>query len=281
MSRLSRLAASVAVAVFVLPASAGISVTATGHSGFLLSDGKAKILIDATTVPSKQWPFEAPSSKVLAKMQSGTAPFDGLTLVLITHDHADHYAPEATVKLLAANRKTVVVTTAEVRARLKGVAGFDAVADRVLAPDLAWKKKSTVRVAGMTIEIDRLKHSDGKTTLQNDAFVFTLGGRKILFAAASDGHFPDEYRDLGYANRGFDLAFFAASMVLKATDDGRSAALVPERIDQLKTLVGARTTVLMHVTPNLKASVGAVMPQLQKALPGATWFPNTGESRTY
>jgi L-ascorbate metabolism protein UlaG (beta-lactamase superfamily) len=283
MSLVSRLAAlALCAAAFAAPASAGLTVTALDHAGFMFSDGKTKILVDALLEPSSQYPFKTPAPDLLGKMENGKAPFDGVTLLLISHDHIDHYSPAATVKFLAGHPKALVVTTAEVLERLKTVAGFDAVATRVVAPDLAWKQAVTKDFNGVTLEIDRLKHGDDKKwACQLDAFVFTLGGKKVLYATATSGVFPEEYKDLGYAGRGFDLAFVNYYMAIKAAKGEAPATLRPEGVAQIRDLIGAKTTVLIHIEADKEASVAAVMGDLAKALPGATWFRTELESRDY
>jgi len=283
MRRLTGLAAGLALtAILAVPAAAGLAVTALGHTGYLFSDGKTKILVDTLTEPAKDYPFEAPAADTLAKLERGEAPYDGVRLLLISHDHSDHYAPEPVVRFLAAHPKAMLVTTGEVVKKLAAVPGFDAVKARIAAPEIAWKHKLVRKFNGVTIEIDRLRHGDnGKWACQNDAFVFTLGGKRILFATASDGHFPDEYRDLGYAKRKFDLAFFNYNIAIQAAKADKPAALKPQGVAYLKELIGAKTTVLMHITPETAPSVDAMLPELDKALPGVTRFAKELESRTY
>jgi L-ascorbate metabolism protein UlaG (beta-lactamase superfamily) len=283
MSFASRLFAGLCFAAFVVPASAaGLTVTALDHSGFMVSDGKTKILVDALLEKSKEWPFNVPGPDLLGKMEKGEAPFDGVTLVLISHDHVDHYSPVATVRFLQNHPKAVVVTTPEVLKRLKTIDGFAKVEKQVEAPDLAWKQALQKRFNGVTIELDRLKHGDDKKwACELDAFAFTLGGKKILYAGATSGFFPEEYTELGYANRKFDLAFLNYYMAINAAKGETPASLNADGVTKIKELIAAKNTVLMHILPSAAPSVEAMMPELQKQLPGATVFKSEMESRKF
>jgi L-ascorbate metabolism protein UlaG (beta-lactamase superfamily) len=272
---------SLCCAAFCAPASAKLTVTALDHSGFLFSDGKSKILVDALTEKSAEWPYKAPSSELLGKMERGEKPFDNISLLLISHAHEDHYAPAPTVRFLLAHPRTVLVTTAEVLDTLKPVPGFDKVKSRIAAPDLAWKHGLRKNINGVTLEVDRLKHGDDKDwACQLDAFSFSLGGKKVLYATATAGFFPEEYRDLGYAGRGFDLAFLNYTMAVNAAKGGKPASLNSGGVAKIKTLIAPKTVVLMHITPPAMPGVAAMIPALQKELAGATVFSEL-ESRSY
>jgi L-ascorbate metabolism protein UlaG (beta-lactamase superfamily) len=275
------LAASV-TALLTLPATAApLTVTALDHSGFMFSDGKTKILADALLEPS-EWPYHAPSADLLGKMEKGDKPFDGVTLMFISHDHEDHYSAPSTVRFLQNHPKTLVVTTPEVLKRLKTIPGFDKVEAQVIAPDIAWKKSLTKTFNGVTVELDRIRHGDnGKWACEVDALVFTLGGKRVLYAVATDGHFPEEYSELGYAKRGFDLAFVNYGMAIKGSKGETPASLKPEGIAMIKNLIGAKTTVLMHMEGTRAAEVEKMLPELQQQLPGVTVFSAEMESRTF
>lgn len=283
MSFTSRMFAVLCFAAVIAPASAaGLTVTALDHSGFMLSDGKTKILVDALLEKSKEWPFNAPAPALLGKMEKGEKPFDGVTLLLISHDHNDHYSPEATVRFLRNHPKALAVTTPEVLKRLKTIDGFAKVEKQVEAPDLAWKQSLQKRFNGVTLELDRLKHGDDKKwACELDAFAFKLGGKKILYATATSGFFPEEYSELGYARRGFDLAFINYYMAINAAKGEKPASLNADGLAKIKDMIAAKNTVLMHIQPSAAASVEAMMPDLEKQLPGATVFKSEMDSRTF
>lgn len=265
-----------------VPATAALTVTAIDHAGLMFSDGKVKILVDALIEPSKQWPFDTPSAALLQKMEREDAPFDGISLLLISHAHIDHFSAASTVRFLANHPKALVVTTEEVEAGLKPISGYDEVASRVVAPRLSWKQSLTRTFNGVRIELDRLKHGDDKEwPSQLDVFAFTLGGKKVLFAPATGGFFPEEYRVLGYAGRGFDLAFVNYSMAVRLSNDGAPAQVNRDGLEMIKKNIRAKTTVLMHIEHEHRAEIGEIMPDIERALPGVTVSAGELERRIY
>jgi hypothetical protein len=69
--------------------SPSLTVTYIAHCGFLFSSGEQKILTDALTEPSKEWPFDGPSPDLQQRMERGEPPFDHINVVLISHGHID------------------------------------------------------------------------------------------------------------------------------------------------------------------------------------------------
>jgi L-ascorbate metabolism protein UlaG (beta-lactamase superfamily) len=275
------------VAMLALPlcartASAELTVTHIAHSGFLLTDGHKKVLVDALTYPSPRWKFSAPSAELREKMEQGQPPFDGVGLLLITHAHSDHFAPPPTVNFLLHNPKAVALATPEARDLMKKwVPDYAKVAERVIVPELEWKQSTTLELGGVRVEVSRLKHGDdGQWACILYSFLFDLGGKKILYAAATDGHFPEEYRELGWAKRGIDLAFLCGSMLGRLDPADGSVSARADGIEMVRTLISPKITVMMHVIPDLRPAAEKITAEQQKQLPGLIFFKEL-ESRTF
>ena len=263
------------------PKPAGLTVTFIDHAGFMFKAGNKKILADALTEPSK-WPYKAPSPEMLRNMELGKPPFDNISLVLISHNHIDHVSGGSTVRFLLNNPNAVVVTTQEVRESLSGNPAFETIKSRVVVPQLEWKQRDTREINGIQLETARLKHGDDKEwACIVYAFLFELGGKKVLYAAGTAGYFPEEYTALGYAKRGIDLAFLSHYMLINRASDRTPASLNEDKIAQVRDLIAPRTTVLMHIEPGEEGHVDAMLPALQKELPGATVFHSELESRAF
>ena len=272
--------------------SPGLTVTYIAHCGFLFSSGGQKILMDALTESSKEWPYTVPSPDLLHKMERGEPPFDHINVVLISHNHIDHHSPASTVRFLLNNPKTVLVTTPEVRWQTQHDSPeFTKIQSQVVVPDLEWKQGTTLEVNGIKLELARLKHGDdGQWASIVYAALFDMGGKKVLFAAGTTGSFPEEYKTLGYASRGIDLAFLGFNMAIQhpsgvdeATLDsaGSEATLNTAVIHTVRDLIAPKVTVLMHVNAGSKATVEKLLPEGRKQLPGAIWFQHELESRTF
>jgi L-ascorbate metabolism protein UlaG (beta-lactamase superfamily) len=270
----------------------GLTVTYIAHCGFLFSSGGQKILTDALTEPSKEWPFDTPSPDLLKKMERGEPPFDHINVVLISHGHVDHESPALSVRFLLNNPKTILVTTPEVRWQMENFRPefgnkiesqeFRKIQSQVIVPDLEWKQSTTLEVNGIKLELARLKHTDDKEWPSIVyAALFDLGGKKVLFAPATTGYFPEEYKTLGYAKRGIDLAFVNFDLAARSGPGGSEAVLNTAGIQTVRELLAPKVTVLMHVAPDAKASSEKLLPEVQKQLPGTIWFRHELESRTF
>jgi len=83
-----------------------LEVTYLENSGFLITAGDQKILIDALFYGSHQ--------DALDMIARAEPPFDGIDLILVTHSHDDHFAADLVVNCLAANPEAILVGPAEV-----------------------------------------------------------------------------------------------------------------------------------------------------------------------
>jgi L-ascorbate metabolism protein UlaG (beta-lactamase superfamily) len=159
---------------------------------------------------------------------------------------------------------------------------FKKIQSQVVVPDLEWKQSSTLEVNGIKLELARLKHGDdGQWRSIVYAALFEMGGKKVLFAPATLGYFPEEYTALGYAKRGIDLAFLNFDLVAKFGPGGSEAVLNTAGIQTVRELIAPKVTVLMHVAPEAKASSEKLLPEVEKQLPGTIWFRHELESRTF
>jgi L-ascorbate metabolism protein UlaG (beta-lactamase superfamily) len=259
-----------------------LTVTYLAHGGFLLGAGDQKILVDALTESSPEWKFRAPSAETREKMERGLPPFDNVGVVLISHDHIDHHRPSSTARFLVHHPKAAVVTTPEVRDRMKKeLPDFEKTAAQLVVPELEWKQSTTRDVGRLRLEIARLKHGDDKEWPSIVyAFLFELGGKRVLYAAGTGGHFPEEYAALAYATRGIDLAFLCPDLMVRRGGQGGPEVNGPG-IELLTRLIAPKRPIMMHVRPDRLPYVESVWPELQKQLPEVMLFKRELESRTF
>jgi len=264
------------------PEKPDLTVTYLAHSGFLLAAGDQKVLVDALTESSPEWKFAAPAAETRERMEGGLPPFDNVGLVLISHNHIDHHRPSSTARFLLNHPKAVVVTTPEVRDQMKKeLPDFEKIAARLVVPELEWKQSTTREAGGVRLEIARLKHGDDKEWPSIIyAFLFELGGKRVLYAAGTGGYFPEEYEALAYAKRRIDLAFLGPELMLRPGSQGGPEVNGPG-IQLLTRLIAPRTPIMMHVRPDRLPSVESIWPELQKQLPEVILFKRPLESRTF
>jgi len=111
-------------------------------------------------------------------MQSAAPPFGGLDLILVTHNHNDHFDATLVGMTLAASPDAILATTQATADDLQArFAGFDKVKDRVqvFGPKEGERLQATLN--GINLEIVYLSHGG---TPENLGFIIHIGGQKVL-----------------------------------------------------------------------------------------------------
>ena len=91
----------------------GVEVTFLANEGFLLTAEEGSILIDAF-VAEPYSIYGAIPAPVKERMEKGEAPFGSVQLALVSHQHRDHFQPEAAVAFLRQHPETLFVSSPEV-----------------------------------------------------------------------------------------------------------------------------------------------------------------------
>jgi L-ascorbate metabolism protein UlaG (beta-lactamase superfamily) len=134
-------------------------LTYLANAGVLLKLGDKKIVIDgfcASTNPL----YKSTPADISEQMILGTPPFDNIDLMLITHEHEDHFDGGSIARFLQHNPNTVVISTCKVIAKIKGLMpsshGLCLIA---LNPSLSERK--SISANGILVQAMAMLH-DGK-----------------------------------------------------------------------------------------------------------------------
>jgi len=180
------------------------SVTYVANSGFLLRAGGKAILIDAL-FDGFAGGYTIPAS-VREPLLAGRPPFDGIDLILATHDHGDHFSAAAVRRALESNPRAVFVGPAAAVAALAGLG------DRARALEVAEGQRGTLEVNGIRIDAMRLSHGTpppGRPEIVNLAYLVTAGGVRFFHTGDIDVNvIPMSYlQGLGVRDDHVDVAF--------------------------------------------------------------------------
>jgi L-ascorbate metabolism protein UlaG (beta-lactamase superfamily) len=150
-------------------------VTYVGNEGFLISSDGKKILVDALHRIEM-------SPETLALLENARPPFDGIDLVLVTHNDPDHFHAETVGRHLANNPEALFVSTYQAVADLQaGYEGWDEIKERVASVQLEPQGSLQQTFNDIPVEMIELPHGD--PSLQpplNLGFIITLGKHKLL-----------------------------------------------------------------------------------------------------
>jgi len=175
------------------------------NSGALIISAGHKVLIDALfDKPNPD--YRAPSPEVLEKIMSGAPPFDGMDLVLVTHNHPDHFDAKLAARYMEACPQAVLAAPADATAELrKAAADWAKIEPRVVSFDLAVGKKESREIKGIPVTACRTLHSGDGESPMNLMYDFVLDGRRVFHEGDTNSRI-EAVRGFGLEGRPLDLA---------------------------------------------------------------------------
>jgi len=253
-----------------------VEVTYLANEGFLIQGGGHSILIDALFAAGVAG-YPAIPDRERTLMMQDAPPYNRVDLVLVTHVHSDHFAPEVAGQFLTQNLSAMMVAPQQAVNEFERVfPGFNPIQTRVRAVSPQNETGDEVEIPDIGLKAFHLKHGD----TENNAYLVTLGGRTIF-------HFGDAEGEPGAM----------AAMKLDAPVDIAFIpywfAEEPDALAAVKQYLRPKQVIFMHFperkpnNPNLKAELAEVggLEKLQKkcvaAWPGAFIFTRQMEQKEF
>ncbi|MCC6991074.1 MAG: MBL fold metallo-hydrolase [Acidobacteria bacterium] len=177
------------------------------NASVLVTHGDTKVVFDPLFRNDfGQYRLVAPQTE--QALFDGTAPFEGLDAVFVSHYHEDHFSAADVLRLLEARPALRLFAPAQAVAGMREIsaARLAAVASRVHAIALAYRDAPvTLEQGALVVEAVRIPHSgwpSRQTDTENLAFRVTLDGATTVMhlgdADTTDAHFA---RDGAYWGR--------------------------------------------------------------------------------
>lgn len=184
---------------------APLMLTYVANMGVLVGSGDSKVLIDSLfDKPNPD--YRAPAPETLDKIMKGEAPFDGVDLVLVTHNHPDHFDAGLAVRYLETHAEPLLLAPADAVEAMRGVAAdWAKIGPRVVAIDLKVGEKEARDPKGIPLTACRTLHSGDRDSPMNLMFLFELGGRGILHEGDPNGR-CEIFQAFGLKDVRLDLA---------------------------------------------------------------------------
>lgn len=182
-----------------------LSLTYVANMGVLVSCGGTKVLIDALfDRPNPE--YRAPAPETLEKLMAGEPPFDDVDVVLVTHDHPDHFAAGLAVRYLKARSEPVLVAPVDAVEAMRAAAkDWADIGPRVVAVGLEVGEKRALDVKGVAVTACRTLHSGERDAPMNLMYVLEAEGRRVWHEGDPNGR-CDVFRAFGLENDRLDLA---------------------------------------------------------------------------
>lgn len=244
-----------------------LEITYIANEGFLIAAGEDKILIDALQRGGIAL-YEAPSPALAEEMESAQGRFSGVSLVLVSHHHRDHFSARSVARHLQSNPQAKLVSSQQVVEEVKEVLPENSsTAVRMSGAYPGGADRSRHTVGGVTLELFRLSHGAGRfASIQNLGQIFTVGGRKFLHIG--DAEIIDRNFSIhNLPGEKFDYAFIPYWYLT----DKEGQRIVREHIRP-------KHIIAMHIPP---AELVQQTREIQAAFPHAVVFSHSGETRRF
>lgn len=198
-------------------AQAALEITFLGNEGFLLSDGKDKIIIDGFLGESYAL-FEGLDEKSVSTMVAAKEDFKGIDLALASHRHFEHFQPDTACSFIKASPSTLLISSSQVITILKERC-------KPFVKKHANIKTVTVQPGvskiftkdGVKVEIFPLSHGTGKfASLQHYGHLMTVGGKTILHVGDAAA-IPADFIAAGLQNRKVDIVLAPYTFFTRAS----------------------------------------------------------------
>ena len=175
----------------------GVRVTHVFNAGFLITIGDKRILIDAL--------YKGYPEGILKPVVYSQPPFDGVDLILATHEHHDHFSPELVGRYMRDNPQTLFVSTRSAVDQLIAVDG--SLRGRSTAIALRPGESEQLAIKGVDLEAIYISH--GMADILNLGFIITVDGFKLFHTGdlSPDHVAVSDFQDYGLPGMGIDVAF--------------------------------------------------------------------------
>lgn len=182
-----------------------LELTYIANMGVLVSSGNQKVLIDALfDKPNEE--YRRPSAEILEKTMKGEAPFDGVGLLLVTHNHPDHFDARLTARYLEASPDSILLAPADAAPDLRAAAAdWARIESRFIPLDLKSGEKEKRDLNHIPVTAYRTLHSGDRESPMNLMYLFELNGWRVFHEGDSAGK-VDQYREFGLGSSPVDLA---------------------------------------------------------------------------
>ena len=138
-------------------------------------------------------------------MVAGAAPFDGVALALVTHNHPDHFDARVALRFLESRREAVLVAPADaVEAMRAAATDWARVAPRVVPIDGPTGSRVARQMQGVSLTAMRTRHGNSETP-PNVMYLVDANGWRIFHEGDSPGD-VEKYRRFGLGGASIDLA---------------------------------------------------------------------------
>ncbi|MDH3528286.1 MAG: MBL fold metallo-hydrolase [Acidobacteriota bacterium] len=255
----------------------GLTIKYIANEGISIDSGSNHILLDAIHRRYKPEYAFTPED-ILSKIESSRYPYNRFNLILVSHNHGDHFNAESIAMHLMNNSSATLVSSDQVidevlkaRDELAGSTGRKASSpSQFIRIKHEWKKSAVYEGEGLKVRFLGLLHANSKLPayrdIQNFGHLIEIDGKKLLHIGDAD-IFTENFGSFGLENEVIDVAFVPYWFLL--SKDGRAI---------LNKELKAKTVVAIHVPPTGQSKT---IRDILDSFPSAVVFSEQGEMLNY
>jgi L-ascorbate metabolism protein UlaG (beta-lactamase superfamily) len=182
-----------------------LTLTCVANMGVLVGSGDTKVLIDALfDKPNPD--YRAPVPETLDKIMKGAAPFDGVDLVLVTHNHPDHFDAGLAVRYMETFPEAVLIAPEDAaEAMRQAAADWTKIGPRVVPVGLKVGEKRSLDIKGVPVTACRTLHSGDRDVPMNLMYLFEIDGQRAWHEGDPNGR-CEIFQAFGLKDARLDLA---------------------------------------------------------------------------
>lgn len=181
-----------------------IDVTYIANAGFLIERSGKKILIDALF--KNGWNnYLIPADSVVSKIINQLAPFNKVNLMLITHNHEDHFNDSMVVAYLNNNSENVLIAPPMVTNAILKNPDFKKNKNQIVELDKINREKNDTTINGIRVRSFFIQH-DTRPQIENVGYLIDIDDLKIFHTGDYNGSELVEFGKLHLQKEQIDLA---------------------------------------------------------------------------
>lgn len=219
-----------------------VKITFVADDGVIITDGTKTVIVDAmppsfsVNISGTVTSWIPAASGLITAIQNGTPPYDNISVILVTHDHLDHWAIGSTGNFLNSHLQAKLIGPPQV------VSNFTGNAQVVpLNPALFQSEETTID--GIKVKALRMVHFNNFgldfSSVQNFAFLIEIGGKKILHLGDAD-YTTQNFSSFDLVNENVDVVIVPAATI----------KLTSPNMDLVRTLIAPGHIIAAHLETN-------------------------------
>ncbi len=197
-----------------------LEVTYIANCGFLIECAGKKVIVDGLFGGHAKGYFR-PSDSVMNLMESASAPFDDVDIILVTHSHVDHFDPDIVAEHLKNNSRGILICPTQAADKVKLEPEEPDIRERVWALGIPADTIVHLERDGVKISAISGRHSsyieedstgvkvDLHRNVQHLEYVIEIEGRTVYHSGDAPMNDRSRYQALGFGAENTDLAFVA------------------------------------------------------------------------